>query len=133
MSIAYGPKKIIRTAAAQLNHISTDGGSDTSVIGRACDLSLYIYASIQLVWSGLAAPGAQDATLTVEVSDDGTNWKTKKTDRGGVISDCVLTPLTAAGNDFVHITDVTERFYRVNWAKNSITAGTITCLLIAKD
>ena len=129
MSIAYGPKKVIRTAAAQLNHISSNGSTDTSVLGRSCDLSLYCYGSVQLVWSGLTAPAAIDATLTVEVSNDNVNWSTKTIG----VTPAVISPTTGAGDEILSIPEITEKFYRLNWDKKTVTAGSITAIVHAKD
>lgn len=127
MSITYGPKKLLRSATAGANHVSSDN-LDALTIGRAVDLALYTSASVQLIWSGLT--GTINGVLTVEVSDDGTNWDTKKI--GG--SDATITVSGAAGNDTLSLDGiVTERYYRVNWAKNLVTGGTLDCILIAKD
>ncbi len=125
MSIAYGPKKIIRSANAGANHISTDS-LDAACIGRSCDLALYNVASMQLIWSGLT--GTINGTLTFEVSDDGVNWDTKKI--GG--SDAVITVSGAAGNDVLSSVEITERYARANWAKVGVTGGTIDCIILAK-
>jgi len=129
MSIAYGPKKIIRAASGGANHVSTDSG-DATCLGRSCDLSLYNFASIQLVWSGLG--GTPNGTATVEVSEDGTNWDTKKIEVAGASVDAVIALSGAAGNDTLSIETVTERYYRVSYVKGTTTGGSIDCILMAK-
>ena len=117
MSIAYGPKKILNLATAGADHVSA-----------AIDLSLYVSCSIQLVWAGLT--GTIDGTLTVEVSDDGVAWDTKKLTGG---SNGVITVAGAAANDTLSFDqNLNERYLRANWAKNGVTGGTVTCLATAK-
>ena len=129
MSIAYGPKKIIRAAGAGSNQLSDDG-ANPNAIGRACDLSLYNFASVQLIWSGLT--GTLDGVLSIEVSDDGTNWDTKTIQVAGVTVDAKITVSGAAGNDSISIDLLTERYYRARWTKTGVTGGLVTCILIAK-
>lgn len=130
MSIAYGPKKIIRAAGAGSNQLSDDSGNPNA-IGRACDISLYSIASIQVIWSGLT--GTLDGVLSIEASDDGINWDVKTIEVAGVVVDAKITVSGAAGNDTISIDKATERYYRARWTKNGVTGGLITCLLIAKD
>jgi len=125
MSIAYGPKKIIRAATAGANHVSDDSG-DVYCLGRSCDLALYNFASVQLIWSGIT--GASTGTLTVEVSDDNVNWDTKMI---GAVP-MVITISGAAGNDVITTTEVTERYYRASWVKVGVTGGTVTAIIMAK-
>ena len=128
MSIAYGPKKIIRSAAAGSNHVSDDS-LDALCIGRSCDIALYNFASVQLIWSGLT--GTLNGVLSVEVSDDNINWNPKM-DIAATPAAFAITVSGASGNKSISIDNTTERYYRVNWAKTGVTGGTITCILMAK-
>lgn len=125
MSIAYGPKKIISGATAGADHVSTNSG-DAFCFGRACDVALYNVISIQLIWAGLT--GTLDGKVTVEVSNDGVNWDTKKIG----VANAEIQVSGAAGNDTISITDSTERYYRANWAHTGVTGGTINCFIVAK-
>ena len=116
MSITYAPRKII-----------ADLGAGTDRTSSVSDLSLYNVASVQLTWIGLT--GTPNGVLTVEVSDDGVNWDTKKLSSG---SDATITVSGAAGTDVLSIENVTEKFYRTKWAKTGVTGGTIACLIMAK-
>lgn len=129
MSISYGPKKIIRAAGAGSNQISDDN-ANPNALGRSFDLSLYNFASVQLIWSGLT--GTLDGVLSIEVSDDNTNWDTKTIQVAGAVVDAKITVSGAAGNDTISIDLVTERFYRARWTKNGVTGGLVTCLITAK-
>lgn len=129
MSIAYGPKKIIRAAGAGSNQLSDDSGNPNA-IGRPCDLSLYTYASVQLIWSGLT--GTLDGVLSIEVSDDNVSWDVKTVEIAGVVSDLKITVSGAAGNDTISSDMVTERYYRAKWTKNGVTGGLVTCILCGK-
>ncbi len=70
---------------------------------------------LQIVWESLS--GTLDGTVTVYVSNDGTNW------------DDIGTPTTistATGNQCIGIEDVFFTYVKVVATKNNITSGTIS-------
>lgn len=78
-------------------------------------MTQYEDIGLQIVWASLT--GTLDGTVTVSVSNDGSNW------------DTVGTPTTissASGNKCIAIENVFFSYVKVEATKNNITGGTIS-------
>lgn len=117
-------QKSFSAAAANANHLSNDS-TDTATAGGPMDLSSSTTASFQCWWSGLT--GTLNATITVEVTNDPAfgHWDQKANANVTLSSASGLWTQTLSGI-------VAERWYRLNYAKGSVTAGSITCYAIGK-
>jgi hypothetical protein len=76
--------------------------------------------AVQYVWSGA---DANDSEITMQVSNDRTNWENV----------AVATVLNAAsGNGIISAGDIRERYFRINYSKESVTAGTLALHIVGK-
>lgn len=80
--------------------------------------------SFHCTWAGLT--GTLDGTFTVEVSNDGgTSWVEK--------TGADITVSGDAGGDVISLNGVvTENKYRIVWADNNVSAGTVNCYAVFK-
>lgn len=112
-----------------------DGGS--ILVGQAASASFnspaisvghWKWLSFVFTWTGF---NQVDATVTIQVSNDGTNWDTK--------SDASDDPVTytfaaASGTHGISFNGVvTEAYYRVAFVHGTNSAGTISCVIAGKE
>lgn len=105
-----GPILINQSGTASFN-------SDAISVGNT------VWMSFVFTWTGF---NTTDATVTIEVSNDGTNWDQK--------TGATFTIGSAADTQGISLNGVvTEDFYRVAFAHGTNSAGTISCIIACKQ
>jgi hypothetical protein len=114
-------------ASASAAHDSANS-ADAAVYGKPMDIGEWNVGSIQLVWASLT--GTVNGVLSVQVSDDGTNW-VPKTDAN--LNPVQITVSGASGSNLISLNGViSEEFYKVIWTPNGVTGGNINCIVWGK-
>ena len=98
--------------------------TDASAFNKPMDFQRYRSASFHVHWASLVGSGASIG-FNVQVSNDGTNWVAK--------TGATSTSSGASGSDMISLTNVTEKFYRVQAVPTNVTSGTITGECGAKE
>lgn len=85
----------------------------------ALDTRYWASGAIQVTWSGLTG---LSSTLTVQYSNDGSNWQTVE----APYDDYLVTLSAASGTQVWIFTAHTARFVRLNYSAEGNTTGTAT-------
>ena len=108
-------------ASAEAEQYSTTVSATTA--GAAFDLSYATSATFQVTWASLT--GTLDAEVTIEASNDGTNW----VERPGAS----LVLASASGTDIIALNGTAmERYYRIHYDQNNVSGGTVTVKGVGK-
>jgi hypothetical protein len=111
---------VLKSVLTPINALPARADHTSTVI----DTSDVLYMSAQIVWASLT--GTLDATIKMEVSNDGTNWVEK--------SSASFTLTTASGTDMLSLNGVvTEHYYRIKYTHGNVSGGTVSVYLVTKE
>lgn len=119
-------EQLLKAAPAGANHLSSDP-ADVSAFGKWINAEEIDVGSVHTIWSGL---DHVDATLTIEVSSELIPTDANAIAKAGT----QFTLGSASGKNLNSLVSdsMTEKWYRVNYAKGSNTVGTINCFFFGK-
>jgi hypothetical protein len=110
------------TVLYDANNLILDHELTASVNSDAYVLTYFTKIGLHIIWTGLS--GTIDATVSVQGSNDATNW------------DNLVTTVTlsgANGNDLVLVSDAYCSYYRVKVIKNSVLGGNLKVIATLKE
>ena len=110
------------TIAVKEADIASQESLGTDFDGLSTDISQHVLGSVQIVWSG--ATGTIDGDMEVQLSNDDTNWS---------VTGSPFTITTGSGTHIFELTELTAKFIRISFTKNTMTDGTVDARLIAKS
>jgi hypothetical protein len=110
------------TVLYDANKLILDHELTVSVNTDPLVLAHFTKIGAHVIWTGLS--GTIDATVSIQGSNDGTNW------------DNLVTAVTlsgANGNDLVLISDAYCSYYRARVVKNSVLGGNLKVIVTLKE
>ncbi len=102
--------------------IASQESMGTDFDGLSTNVSQQVLGSVQIVWSG--ATGTIDGDMEVQLSNNDTDW---------LVTGSPFSITTGSGTHIFELTELTAKFIRISFTKNTMTDGLVDARLIAKS